>query len=109
MELFSNSDSLFFSRFAKKISPTATPQLLKMQEESTKYSVELSVEDGKKEDFSMQLQDGVLTVSRVQAWGNYSGGTTAFERSICVPKGVNLDRISIDCTSGVLKITMPKM
>ena len=114
MELFSNSDSLFFPKLAKtQLKKTFTPdtltQVIEMNEESTKYSLELSVEDGKKEDFSMQLQGDILTISRVQAWGDYSGTTTAFESNISMPKGVDLNNISIDCTSGILKITVPKI
>jgi Molecular chaperone (small heat shock protein) len=63
----------------------------------------------KKGDVDVELENSVLTVSSVQK--EQSEGAKAqrsFQRSLSVPDGVDLERISASLKDGILTVTMPK-
>jgi|GEM_PF-3613978 len=113
MEMFSNSESVFFLNLMKKQLRNSLGEAMgispvRMSENSKGYSIELPVEDGKKEDFSMYLDGDVLVVSQINSWGNDLVNGAGFQSYIAVPNEADVHQLSIDCVAGQLKISMPR-
>ena len=80
-----------------------------LYEDDHNFFARMELPGVKKNVIDLELENAVLTCS-----GNYSEKTKdtetdySFQRSISVPDGVALDRVSADCEDGVLTIKMPK-
>ncbi|MEN8225542.1 MAG: Hsp20/alpha crystallin family protein [Bacteroidota bacterium] len=81
------------------------------------FSIELAVPGMNKEDFSIKLEDDVLTISVEQkemTEGKEKNYTRrefrydSFSRSFSLPEVVNQEKIKADYKNGVLSVTLPK-
>jgi HSP20 family protein len=88
-----------------------------ISEKDNEYSIELAVPGYKKEDFKVNTDDGLLTVSAetknemkedgeeyTRREYNYNG----FSRSFRLPENVKDDAIEAKYTNGLLKLRIPK-
>ncbi|MDQ8207275.1 Hsp20/alpha crystallin family protein [Coraliomargarita sp. SDUM461003] len=63
-----------------------------------------------KDQIDLELENAVLTLSSQQSTVKDDSSTrTQFERSISVPDGVDLERVSAAMKNGILTVTMPKL
>jgi len=95
----------------------ATPPV-NIKETNQFYSVELIAPGLKKEDFNIEIDNGLLTISHTvnteateQAEGKYTRKEftqTSFKRAFTLPETINETDINAAYTDGVLKLTLPK-
>lgn len=88
-----------------------------IRETDTTYEVELSAPGKSKQDFNIDLDENVLTISSEQkSESNADEGRftrrefsyTSFRRAFTLPETVNEDQISASYENGILRITLPK-
>ena len=81
------------------------------------FVIEFAAPGVKKNDFNINLENQVLTVSREakdekeDTKENYTRREfvySSFSRSFTLPKSVKFDKIAADYNQGILKITLPK-
>lgn len=80
------------------------------------YVIELAVPGMAKEDFSINLEKEVLTISSEKeinvdetiTFSRREFGIDKFKRSFIVPKSIDVDQIMADYEAGILKVTLPK-
>jgi HSP20 family molecular chaperone IbpA len=87
-------------------------------EKDGKYNIEIDIPGYDKEDISIEVDNGVLTVSASKTneekdegknyirRERYSG---TFSRSFTLGSDVDMDNIDAEFVKGMLKITVPKM
>lgn len=88
-----------------------------IEEKEKEFKVELAAPGFAKKDFSINLQNDVLTISAEKKEEkeqsekefkrrefNYS----SFQRSFALPETVNEDQINAEYKDGILKLTLPK-
>ena len=97
-------------------SNTTTPAINIMENEND-FIIELAVPGMKKDDFNIDIEKNLLTISAEKRTENENKDTTytrkefgylAFERSFTLPETVDGDKINAKYTDGVLGITIPK-
>ncbi|GLB53551.1 hypothetical protein NBRC110019_25920 [Neptunitalea chrysea] len=95
---------------------TSTPPV-NIKDTEKEFFVELAVPGRKREDFNLEVDDNVLTVSsEVKSENevkdkNYTRrefNYTSFRRAFTLPETVNEDAIKATYEDGVLTITLPK-
>lgn len=83
----------------------------------TDFVIEFAAPGVKNDDFNINLDNQVLTVSREvneekeEKKENYTRRefvVGSFSRSFTLPKSVKFDKISADYSEGILKLTLPK-
>lgn len=90
-----------------------------IRESETEFAVELAAPGKRKEDFIIDLDDNVLTISsetkaeneQKDDKGKYTRrefSYSSFKRSFSLPETVNEDEIKASYENGVLHVTMPK-
>jgi HSP20 family protein len=88
-----------------------------IKENEKDFELELSVPGRSKDDFSIEIDDNVLSVSaEVKTENdvekdNYTRrefAFSSFRRSFTLPKSVNSDKINANYENGILKFTLPK-
>jgi HSP20 family protein len=88
-----------------------------IRETETQYEVELSAPGKTKEDFNIDVDQNVLTISsefkseNESKEGKYTRrefSFSSFKRSFTLPETVNDDAISARYENGILTITLPK-
>lgn len=86
-------------------------------ENADNFQLELAAPGMNKEDFKIQLENNILTISaeledeKREEGKNYTRKEFyygSFSRSFTLPKSVDLDKIQADYVNGVLKVTLPK-
>ena len=86
-------------------------------ENEKNFVIEFAAPGVKKEDFNINLDNQVLTVSREvneekeEKKENYTRREFvygSFSRSFTLPKSVKFDNIAADYSEGILKVTLPK-
>lgn len=87
-------------------------------EDAKTFSVALMAPGFKKEDFLIEVNNGLLTISAEskadtteQAEGKYTRrefAQAAFKRSFTLPETINEEAINAAYTDGILQITLPK-
>lgn len=86
-------------------------------EKSNGFELEIAAPGLKKEDFSINLENSVLTISAAMEDEKREEGKMytrkefyygSFSRSFTLPKSVDSDKIKADYTDGILKIDLPK-
>lgn len=90
-----------------------------IQENEDEFVMELAAPGKKKEDFNVELDNEVLTISseekeehRSEEKGKYTRreySYNSFTRSFTLPDSANSDKIAANYQDGVLKITIPKL
>ncbi|WP_026704325.1 Hsp20/alpha crystallin family protein [Flavobacterium soli] len=88
-----------------------------IRETDNAYEVELSAPGNKKEDFNINVENDLLTISsqfsenKTEEVGKYTRrefSFSAFQRSFTLPETVKDDDIKATYEDGILKITLPK-
>lgn len=90
-----------------------------LKETETNYAIELAAPGKKKEDFNIEIDHNVLSISSESKNQNEekdnSGKYTrrefnysAFRRTFTLPESVNLEDINATYENGVLHVTLPK-
>ena len=90
-----------------------------IKETDTVFEIELAAPGKKKEDFNVEIDHNVLTISSEEksessekdAQGKYTRkefSYNSFRRSFTLPETVNLDKINASYQDGVLHLTLPK-
>ncbi len=90
-----------------------------IKETDTVFGIELAAPGKKKEDFNVEIDHNVLTISSEErsesnekdGEGKYTRkefNYSSFRRSFTLPETVNLDSINASYEDGVLHVTLPK-
>ncbi len=86
-------------------------------EGETEFKLELAIPGQKKEDFKVEVDNDVLTISmesrdeNEDTRGEYTRREfryASFKRAFTLPESVNQDRIEADYKDGILKFVLPK-
>ena len=106
-------DLLGGTQYVQKAAPPVN-----IKETEQYYSVELIAPGLKKEDFNVELDNGLLTISHTVAaentdevQGKYTRKEftqTSFKRAFTLPETINETDINAAYTDGILKLTLPK-
>ena len=95
----------------------STVPAVNIRETDMHFEVELSAPGRNKEDFTIEVDNEILSISsesgneNTSAEGKYTRkefSYTSFRRSFALPETVNEDDISASYVSGILRITLPK-
>ena len=88
-----------------------------VKENEKDFELELAVPGRKKEDFNVEIDNGVMTISAEQksentvSDENYTRkefGYSSFKKSFTLPKTVNTEQINASYEDGVIKFVLPK-
>lgn len=88
-----------------------------IKENEKDFELELAVPGRKKEDFNIEIDNNILTIS--SEWktenevseDNYTRrefGFSSFKRAFTLPETIDEDKIKADYLDGILKFTLPK-
>lgn len=114
-DLLNPFDDFFRSFFGTDVSTNA--MRVDVKDEGDHYLLEADMPGIKKEDVSIEVNDGVLTISaqtkqsREEKKENYvfsERRSGSFSRSFTL-NGIDEEKISATCEDGVLKLTLPKL
>lgn len=81
------------------------------------FTLELAIPGQKKEDFNVEVDDDVMTISmeskteasrKVDNYTRREFHYTTFKRAFTLPESVDQDDIKADYTDGILRFTLPK-
>ncbi len=123
-ELFPSFDSLWdysLNRdfFSNGLQLGTTIPAVNTAETETSFQLELAIPGLKKEDFKIDLDHNVLTISSEKKEEKESKeeekvtrrefSYSAFKRSFQLPENVNKEGISAEYVDGLLKLTLPKL
>ena len=88
-----------------------------IKENETGFELELAVPGQKKEDFNVDIDENVMTISmetkseEETSEDNYTRkefSYRSFKRSFTLPETIDEDKIEASYTDGILKFTLPK-
>lgn len=88
-----------------------------IKENEKDFELELSVPGRKKDDFNIEIDDNVLTVSseikteNEISEENYTRrefGYTSFKRAFTLPESIDVEKIKASYEDGILKFALPK-
>lgn len=88
-----------------------------VKENEKDFELELAAPGRKKEDFNVEIDNGLMTISAEQKSEDTSSDEnytrrefsyTSFKRSFSLPKTINADQINASYEDGVLKFVLPK-
>ncbi|UKN02185.1 Hsp20/alpha crystallin family protein [Paracrocinitomix mangrovi] len=89
-----------------------------IQEGEEGYNISVAAPGMKKEDFKIEINEGVLTISSEKSEENESSAEnytrreynySSFERKFTMPENAQEEEIKAAYTDGILKIEIPKM
>ena len=97
----------------------ATIPAVNVKENDTSFALELAAPGKKKDDFNIEIDRNVLTISSefkneneaIEEEGRYTlkeFSYSSFRRSFTLPEAVNPDYINATYDNGVLNVTLPK-
>ena len=108
-------DDLFLNQDWNYIS--ATVPAANIIEADDHFNIELAAPGKKKSDFTIELDEGVLTISSetqtksTEKDGSFTRkefGYSSFKRSFNIPETVSADKISASYKEGILTVSLPK-
>ena len=88
-----------------------------IKESETGFELELAIPGQKKEDFNVEIDDHVMTISMEsksedqtsdEKYTRREFSYQSFKRSFTLPETVNEDKIEASYTDGILKFSLPK-
>ena len=95
----------------------STVPAVNIKENEKDFELELSVPGRKKEDFDIEIDNNVLTISSEYktesevSEDNYTRrefGFSSFKRSFTLPETIDEDKIRADYNDGILRFVLPK-
>ncbi|AKA34118.1 MAG: molecular chaperone Hsp20 [Muricauda sp.] len=88
-----------------------------IKENEKDFELELAMPGMKKDDFNIEVEDGVLTISsevnredetKEENYTRKEFSYSSFRRSFTLPESVNEDNINATYVDGILRLTLPK-
>lgn len=88
-----------------------------IKENEKDFELELAVPGRKKEDFNIEVDNNVLTISsemksenevKEENYTRREFGFTSFKRAFTLPETIDEDKIKADYVDGLLRFTLPK-
>jgi HSP20 family protein len=88
-----------------------------IRENERDFEVEIAVPGKKKEDFNIEVDNNVLTVSleykkeeevKEDNYTRREFSFNSFKRAFTLPETVNVEKINASYTDGILRFTLPK-
>jgi HSP20 family protein len=113
-ELMEDFDRNIFSRGGEADSMIPA---VNIRESEDAFILDLAAPGKKKEDFKINLDNNVLSISAEQKqqdeetnerWTRREFAYSSFTRSFTLPKSVDLDKIKADYKDGILAVSLPK-
>lgn len=113
-DLMENFERNFFGRLSED---SGDVPAVNIRDKKDKYAIEFAAPGMKKEDFKIDLDNYVLTVSaetkekKEEENSSYTRREfvfNSFSRSFTLPRSVNIDKIKADYSDGILTISLPK-
>lgn len=113
-------DDFFNDRFFKQINSSASQPhspAVNVIEEDNAYRIEVAVPGVKREDFKLEVENDVLTIStemkesKKDQQPNFlrrEFNFQSFNRSFQLPETVDQEKIQASHEAGILKVTLPK-
>lgn len=110
---FFNNDTFLNNNWVQQTLPAVN-----IQESDQAYKIELAAPGMTKEDFNVEIDDNVLTISAEKEINNETEDQNftrkefsfnKFSRRFTLPENINLDQIKGDYKDGVLNIELPKL
>ncbi|TAH41534.1 MAG: Hsp20/alpha crystallin family protein [Bacteroidetes bacterium] len=110
----------FNDYFTGDLSPRAfssTVPAVNIHESDNEFFVDLAVPGMKKEDFNIEVENGILTISAEKKsekneedvkFSRKEFSYSSFKRTFTLPDAVNPDKIAASYENGVLAMTLPK-
>lgn len=104
-------DDEFFTR-------STTPPLANINETNKEYQLDLSVPGMKRDDFNVDVDNGIITISsekeeeKNEENKNYSRrefSYSKFSRSFTLPENADENNINAKYDNGILRVTIPKV
>ena len=112
-------DELFNQdRRVRTSSISSTTPAVNIIEQDTQFLIELAAPGNKKEDFEIEIEDGILSISSSNEEENTSEKETftrhefsynSFRRSFTIPESVDVSTIEANYNEGVLLIKLLKL
>ena len=112
-------DELFNQeRRVRTSSISSTTPAVNIIEKDIQFMIELAAPGNKKEDFEIEIEDGILSISSSNKEDNISEKETftrqefsynSFRRSFTIPESVNVSSIEATYNEGVLLIKLLKL
>ena len=112
-------DELFNQdRRVRTSSISSTTPAVNLIEQDTQFLIELAAPGNKKEDFEIEIEDGILSISSSNEEENTSEKETftrhefsynSFRRSFTIPESVDVSTIEANYNEGVLLIKLLKL
>lgn len=108
-QIFDNAGSVFGTML--------TMPAVNIVEDKDKFMIKLAVPGMKKEDFHINLEGDMLTISaeleeekeeKEKTFTRKEYNFNSFSRSFTVPTGIKTDKIEAKYVDGVLKLVLPK-
>ena len=110
--LFDNNGGSLFNQ----LNPVNVPAV-NIAEKKDRYDVSLAAPGLKKDDFNIDVEGNVLTISaetkeekeeKEERYTRKEFSYTSFSRSFTLPDGVNTEKIDASYENGLLKLVLPK-
>jgi HSP20 family protein len=118
--LFSDifNDAKFFGRNWLEKEFSQSLPAVNIHESNKDFSMEFAAPGFKKEDFKVNIDNNVLTISAAKQEEKNEEGKrytrkefsyNSFSRAFTLPENVNADKIDARYTNGILKLSVPKL
>jgi HSP20 family protein len=110
-------DDFLNQDWSLKTAQATTMPAVNIKEMETSFEIELGVPGKKKEDFEIEVEDGILSISSTSEDEHTEGkgkftrlefSYNSFRRTFTIPESVDLTKIDAKYTEGVLRISLPK-
>ena len=110
-------DSFFDMPATRLWNKVFTTPLVNIKEYENEFRIELAVPGMKKDDFKIDIESNMLTVSAeteekkediLEGYTRNEYNYTSFSRSFTIPEGIDTEVIMAKYVDGVLKLTLPK-
>lgn len=94
-----------------------TSPLVNIKDANDSYQIEMAAPGFNKENFSVKVEDNILTISATQNDEKQTEGEKytrkefhyqSFTRSFTLPKKIDSSKITANYENGILKVTLPK-
>ncbi|NOR33789.1 MAG: Hsp20 family protein [Bacteroidales bacterium] len=114
-------DDFFNDKFFNQLKSADSKEIrpaLNVSEDEKGYTIELAVPGIAKDDFNLEIENDVLTISTEQKENNDEQKQNflrrefnyqSFKRSFQLPETIDQEQIKANCKAGILVLSLPKM